>query len=306
VTGEPGLDAAALVSAAADAGLGADPSDPVVLHVEPALAVRGDTASGRRGPKAQRPGTDAAVLGRQLELARQASPFVTPLTEQPTVLKRRLVTVWPAGEPIDPDRLETVPWVAAAELLADVHRLPAVSVPDPASEFTSDPLPPHGAPARVRRVLRRLAEVDEPRLAPARRVVASAAAGLAPVSTIADVRVCHGDFHLGQVVRLEQRWQLIDVDDVGIGDTRWDFAWPASWFAVGLIAPEAWATFIDSYRAVGGTAVGAAGDPWPLLDGVARAATVHIAARSILRAGEEQRDLDDLDRAFVDAVTRFD
>jgi hypothetical protein len=143
----------------------------------------------------------------------------------------------------------------------------------------------------------------------ARRVVEQAAHSLPRLecdgSGTPPVGVAHGDFHLGQVVRLDGCWRLIDVDDVGLGDVRWDFAWPASWFAVGLLSADAWATLIDAYREAGGVAVGRAGDPWPLVDTVARAATVHIAARSIVRALDEHRALDDLDRAFIDACDRL-
>lgn len=67
--------------------------------------------------------------------------------------------------------------------------------------------------------------------------------------------LCHGDLHLGQLVRgpgPDGGWRLIDVDDLGIGTPAWDLARPAAWYAAGLLDTSAWVTFLDSYRAAGG------------------------------------------------------
>jgi hypothetical protein len=213
----------------------------------------------------------------------------------------RLVTAWPAGDPVDQNDPARVPWAAAAELLAGLHLRPA-----PVG------LPPLGAPSRIRRTLDELRTVQEPRFRSARHLVETAAQALPPLDAdlsagagAGDGSLGHGDFHLGQLVQVGDRWRLIDVDDVGRGDARWDFAWPASWFAVGVLPGDAWATLIDSYRAAGGPALGPVGDPWPLLDLVARAATVHVAARSVFLAAAAHRELDDLDAAFLDACGRL-
>src|SRR4051812_48367488 len=73
------LQVAGLVAAVAYAGWLSEPSDVVVLHTEPALVVRLNSADGPRVLKAHRRGTDPAVLAEQLALARLEEPFVAPL-----------------------------------------------------------------------------------------------------------------------------------------------------------------------------------------------------------------------------------
>lgn len=87
----------------------------------------------------------------------------------------------------------------------------------------------------------------------------------------------HGDFHLGQLGRRGAQWLLIDVDDLGVGDPAWDLARAAGFWAAGLIPDDDWQSFVDAYRAASGPAL-PDGDPWPVLDGFARAAVVQAAA----------------------------
>ena len=103
----------------------------------------------------------------------------------------------------------------------------------------------------------------------------------------------------------EADWRLIDVDDLGVGDPAWDLAWPASWFAVGLIGASEWSGLLAAYAAAGGVALPTAGDPWDVLDPFARAATVHRAASAVIRAEEEGRGLDEAEDAFVEACVRM-
>lgn len=97
--------------------------------------------------------------------------------------------------------------------------------------------------------------------------------------------VIHGDWHLGQLVRLGTGgWRLIDIDDLGVGDPAWDLARPAAWFAAGLLDPDVWARFVEAYRTAGGPALPATGDPWPALDLPARSLAVEYAARAVADA----------------------
>ncbi|NDZ99061.1 phosphotransferase, partial [Streptomyces sp. SID10116] len=119
--------------------------------------------------------------------------------------------------------------------------------------------------------------------------------------------LCHGDLHLGQLVRgPDGRWLLIDVDDLGVGDPAWDLARPAAWFACGLLSPQEWTRFLDAYRDAGGPAVPADGaDPWSTLDVPARALTVQTAALVIVKAVAADRPLDEVEQALVDACARM-
>ncbi|XYH93090.1 aminoglycoside phosphotransferase family protein [Sorangium sp. So ce1128] len=344
-------------------------SDPIVLSSRPdGLVVRiGDVVV-----KAHAHETDARDLVTRLQLAASPqlrsvllSPLViqphgAPLSRRPALpgtmpvdgapedahegltleVRGRLVTAWPAGEPVSPDDPDAAPWEAAATLLARLHStaLSAVS--------TAGRLPRAGAPGRVARAMARLRAAAR---TPASIAVQEAFARLVPQADggtgappgasgahglrwrgeRSDVLV-HGDFHLGQVVhqtgaraastgasgspdaREAPRgglcgggFRLIDIDDLGVGDPAWDIARPAAWYAAGLLPPEAWWRFLSAYRASGGCAVPAEGDPWPALDVAARALAVQSAALAVAAASRDGRPLDDVETALVDACRRM-
>ncbi|MFR9799328.1 phosphotransferase [Streptomyces sp. MS06] len=251
--------------------------------------------------KAHAPGTGQAELTARLAAA-AALPdiFLVPLGPAPAVLHGRLVTCWPYGVPVDPDDPDAAPWESAAVLLARLHR---ASVPVA--------LPPMRGPAKAARAIARLraGAFGHPAARSVLRAWSALPAwvrGEAPAPGRA--ALCHGDLHLGQLVRHpapDGPWRLIDVDDLGVGVPAWDLARPAAWYACGLLPPQEWARFLGAYRAAGGPAVPADGDPWPALDLPARALTVQGAARALVRAGSEGRGVDEVEQALVDSCERM-
>ncbi len=214
----------------------------------------------------------------------------------------RPVTLWPFGEPVDPTDPEAAPWAEAAVLLARLHR-------------TEPPfrIPPMRGPAKAARAVARMraALPGDPAVLPVLagwRALPAWARGESPAPLRRAGFLCHGDLHLGQLVRHpapDGPWLLIDVDDAGAGDPAWDLARPAAWYAAGLLAPEDWSACLDAYRSAGGPAVPAAGDPWPELDVPARALTVQTAALALAKCAAEQRDPDELEQLMIESCARI-
>ncbi|MFE3038427.1 phosphotransferase family protein [Streptomyces canus] len=250
--------------------------------------------------KAHAPDTAPADLAPRLTMAAHLPGILLPPLHATHVdLHGRLVTFWPYGEPVDPENPDAAPWEPAAALLARLHRTPA-----PVGT------PPMRGPAKAALAVGRLlATTRRGHAVPVLRAWLTLPGWARAETPMSDTRtLCHGDLHLGQLVRHpapDGPWRLIDVDDLGVGEPAWDMARPAAWYACGLLSPDDWFRFLDAYRAAGGPAVPADGDPWPALDVAARALTVQTAARAIVKAIEADRTLDDVEQAVVDACDRM-
>ncbi|WP_327313861.1 phosphotransferase enzyme family protein [Streptomyces sp. NBC_01235] len=250
--------------------------------------------------KAHAPDTDPDDLTPRLAAAAGLPDvLLAPLAATPAPLHGRLVTFWPYGTPVDPDDPEAAPWEAAGTLLARLHRAPAPTG-----------LPPMRGPAKAAHAVTRLrAAGPHPAVAPvlnAWRALPAWARAEAPMPDVTSL--CHGDLHLGQLVRHpapDGPWRLIDVDDLGVGVPAWDLARPAAWYACGLLPPDEWTRFLTAYRAGSGPAVPGSGDPWPALDVPARALTVQTAARAVTKSVAHERSLDEVEQCLVDACARM-
>ncbi len=324
---EPAFTDAGLIAALAAVGR------RIVGEQKPAVAVvlsaRHDRLLVRYGDavlKAHAPGTDPAELAVRLRLAadpRLSDSVLAPLPipgadarRLVTRVRGRLVSAWPVGTPLHPDDFGTasgtavddLPWEQAATLLARLHAVPLWR-----------PVPP----ARVRRGLERAVAKLSGLSAPAGddplvgEILAAYAtlpreepdghprAGRTRTPVPGDTLV-HGDWHLGQLLRLDNRGlRIIDVDDLGSGDPVWDLARPAAWYAAGVLAPAAWARFLGGYTAAGGRAVPSDTDPWPVLDAPARALAVAYAANAVADSLLTDTPLDSVARAFVDCCRRM-
>ncbi|MFE9397694.1 phosphotransferase [Streptomyces flavidovirens] len=303
------------------------------------LADRPDGTVVRHGDvvaKSHAPDTDPAALTARIAVAAHpllAGIFLPPLPVPAaaqggaftTVLHGRPLTLWPYGTPVDPEDPDAAPWEEAATLLARLHAIAPGALQLPA------PLPPMRGPAKAARAIARMRAAAGPHPATATATATATAATTAVLRAWAGLpawardeappppdraALCHGDLHLGQLVRHSadapstdapstDRWLLIDVDDMGIGDPAWDLARPAGWYAAGLLAPDVWVRFLGAYRSAGGTAVRPDGDPWPQLDVPARALTVQTAALALAKSATENRPLDEVEEMMIEACARI-
>ncbi|MGX8274786.1 aminoglycoside phosphotransferase family protein [Streptomyces sp. PBSH9] len=289
---------------------------PCVCEPPQVLADRPDGTVVRSGAivaKAHAADTDREALAARIALAaapQLAGILLPPLTAPPPAAPTaRPVTLWPLGAPVDPTDPGAAPWAQAADLLARLHRT-----------TPPFPLPPMRGPAKAARAAARMraalqADATAPLRDPAAlsvlagwRALPAWARGEVPAPARRAGALCHGDLHLGQLVRHpapDGPWLLIDMDDAGVGDPAWDLGRPAAWFAAGLLAPEDWSTFLDAYRSAGGPALPADGDPWPALDVPARALTVQTAAVALAKCAAEQRDPDGHEQLMIESCARI-
>ncbi|MCZ0979010.1 phosphotransferase [Streptomyces diastatochromogenes] len=163
---------------------------------------------------------------------------------------------------------------------------PRPAAPDPAAARQRRPAPGDAGPVKAALAVDRMR-----RAAPDHPATATVLEAWGRSRGPAAYRLlCHGDFHLGQLVRAPRSgahapWRLIDIDDLGLGDPAWDLARPAAWFAAGLLPSGIWSRFLGAYQEAGGPAVGA--DPWERLDVPARALTVQTAALALAKSTAE-------------------
>lgn len=251
--------------------------------------------------KAHRLGTDSAALTVRLAVAARAcldTVLLAPLTPVPRSIAGRWVTAWPFGGTVvtDPD---TAPWAASARLLAGLHTTSVGALPTP--------VPPAGGPWLVRRSVAALDSLGRDRDADS---VRAAWLALPPWARAerrppGSLRLCHGDWHFGQLVTgADGDWRLCDVDDLGFGDPLWDLGRPAAYRAIDVVPAPVFEEFLAEYRAAGGF-LPAGVEAWPALDVVARAYAVQTAARTLVRARRSGQPLDDVARELLAACRRM-
>lgn len=244
--------------------------------------------SDREVIKLHRRGTDLASLDARLRAAATTPQFLAPAS-QATLRAPALVTElaatsdfatrWPRAETLaatqlPPDSL----WFYAGNQLSQLHATP----PQPF-------LPTNGAAGRVARAV---ASLNASEMPAARTFLQVAATLPNPARLLSGARLVHGDWHLGQLGRLDdQGWRLLDPDDLGTGNPLSDFGRIAAFRAAGFVPESAWQALVDGYRAGPSNAL-PDGPIWPVLDAYARWGLV-VAAAGLIKhpQGEMESEL---------------
>ena len=191
---------------------------------------------------------------------------VTPESPGIVRLRGRALTVWPyaAGRHLDRDRPDDR--VAAARLLARLHRA-TVLVADPGNRPPSDPGGPADWPRIATADWTRTATADRPRIATAgcQRVATAddladpeldetlaswraGAGGVAPRGPV------HGDYYRRNILDCDGRLALLDWDDARIDAVSVELAWSVWEFghSGSTLDPARARGFLDEYRRAGG------------------------------------------------------
>jgi len=273
---------------------GGDPdAEPVTLYDRHGVLV---LRVGGVVVKAHQAGRDTGPpLAARMAAAAALPELLLPPVGPPRRVRDRVVTVWPYGEPVGP---EDPPWEEGGRLLARLHL----------TDHRRLTVPRWERPVRAARAVARLSPDGA-----AERVIREAFAGLpawvrgeAPAPPPPRPTLIHGDWHLGQLVRMpDGAWRMIDVEDLGIGDPAWDLARPAALFSAGVLPPEDWSRLLAGYASAGGPAATPEGELWDRLDIPAQTLAIQIAATCVISARSAGRPLDGFEDALVDACSRI-
>ncbi len=114
----------------------------------------------------------------------------------------------------------------------------------------------------------------------------------------------HGDFHLGQIVfvkdNVRTKAMFIDVDTMCVSIPEWDLARPAALFASGILPPDAWQSFIESYGKNRANYEFSQEELWSNLDIPAKVMVVKLATSAVNRALQTREDLDDSEIQLIE------
>ncbi|MCX6116367.1 MAG: hypothetical protein NT027_02405, partial [Proteobacteria bacterium] len=185
------------------------------------------------------------------------SVYLQPaLHTQTAFLKDVVVTYWPNANTISPNELTNEIWREIGALLAMLHSIPC-SQSNSTSTCSVETL---------------LSEVNQ-KLELCFGKLTSESDNFLHLVTVAEAWRCiifaddfsqriidivmgnktwaHGDFHLGQIVRVcqddQESLRLIDIDTLSPSAPELDLARPAALFAAGILPGDVWTSFLDSY-----------------------------------------------------------
>ncbi len=257
--------------------------------------------------------TLAEELDARLELISR-SPwnqiFLQPIKSQSQTLRQgRIMSQWPFAEALTISEDE-IPWHKCGKLLAELHQIPIAVNNFPFS------LPIATAAKRWQKSIAELKSLNfiDHRLKAPWLIVEEMTAKLTlPKIYSARTHWIHGDWHLGQLVRekseqkSEMNLKLIDIEDMGLGHPVWDLARPGAFYAAGLLDPEDWSSFLNSYLTAGGPAFQARRNEtfWEILGPAVEVLSLQCAAVGLRKAYLEERSLGDDEQAFIETCARI-